>query len=158
DQIVGGGTPPCFAATHGHPQGGGTTVFTSVAALLDEARRMAAAAPQRAAVSLGEPGGLDIPHVDPFHWPGDVAGVWPRDRRGSVGVPLFAYLYHESAAGYGGDSAPLAGPSDDPSVALYAQAANLAAGRLPGAAVWMKMVPPSALHPDLARFMKDAAA
>jgi len=157
DQIPGGGTPPCFAPTHGHPPGGGTTAFDGLARILDTLRRRAEAARRGAAISLEEPGELYLQHVDITHCRDYMQGLWPRDGRGSTGVPLFAYLYHDYGLGYGGDSAPIAARGEDPRLALYAQAMNLAAGRLPGAAVWMKMIAWDDVHPALAAFMKDAA-
>jgi len=157
DQIPGGGTPPCFARSHGHPPAGGTTAYEGLARFLDTMRRRAEDARSGAAVSLEEPGELFIPHVDLTHCRDYMQGLWPRDGRGSTGVPLFAYLYHEYGLGYGGDSAPIATRGEDPRLALYAQAMNLAAGRLPGAAIWMKMVPWDEVHPTLAAFMKAAA-
>jgi len=158
DQIPGGGTPPCFARSHGHPPGGGATAYEGLARILDTMRRRAENARRGAAVSLEEPGELFIQHVDLTHCREYMQGLWPRDGRGSTGVSLFAYLYHDYGLGYGGDSAPIATRREDPRLALYAQAMNLAAGRLPGAAVWMKMIPWDDVHPALAAFMKDAAA
>jgi hypothetical protein len=157
DQVPGGGTPPCFAAGHGHPPAGGTTIYASMVRILDDLAQKAAARRPRAGVSLEEPGELFIPHVDVFHCREYMQGLWPRDGRGNVGVPLFSYLYHEYALGYGGDSAPIATTDDALPIALYAQAMNLAAGRLPGAAVWMKMIPFDDVRPAQRAFMQDAA-
>ena len=157
DQIPGGGTPPCFATTHGHPPAGGSAAATALAALLDGLGTTAHARRPAAAITLEEPGEFFIPHVDLFHCRDYMQGLWPRDGRGSVGVPLFAYLFHDYAAGYGGDSAPIARVGDDPSLALYAQAMNLAAGRLPGAAVWMQLIRWDEVHPEQRRFMRAAA-
>jgi hypothetical protein len=158
DQIPGGGTPPCFATGHGHPPGGGTTAYTALAAILDGLGRRGGGATPRPAVSLEEPGELFIPHVDLFHCREYMQGLWPRDGRGVVGVPLFSYLYHEYALGYGGDSAPIATTPADLPPALYAQAMNLYAGRLPGAAVWMRMIPFASVREEQRDFMTKAAA
>ena len=157
DQIPGGGTPPCFASSHGHPPGGGATAFEGLARILMTMRRRLEKTHPAAAISLEEPGELFLQHVDLTHCRDYMQGLWPRDGHGSTGVPLFAYLYHDYGLGYGGDSAPIATRGEDPRLALYAQAMNLAAGRLPAAAVWMKMIAWDDVHPALAAFMKDAA-
>ena len=158
DQIVGGGTPPCFSAKHNHPPGGGTEIYKSMTALLDQASVVAKNINPLSAISLEEPSELFIPNVDIFHTREYMQGFWPRDRKGSVGIPLFAYLYHEYALGYGGDSAPLAVGRENPEVAIYAQAMNMITGRMPGGAAWMKMIPFDMLHPALRRFMQDTAS
>jgi len=158
DQVPGGGTPPCFASGHGHPPGGGTTAYTAMAGILDGLGRRGSGGAARPAVSLEEPGELFIPHVDLFHCREYMQGLWPRDGRGNVGVPLFSYLYHEYALGYGGDSAPIATTPADLPVALYAQAMNLYAGRLPGAAVWMRMIPFDSVQKEQRDYMASASA
>ena len=57
-----------------------------------------------------------------------------RRHPGAVGIPLFSYLYHEYAIGYGGDSAVLH-PSSDRRM-LRAHAVNLVTGRTPGGSIW----------------------
>jgi Domain of unknown function (DUF6259) len=158
DQIPGGGTPPCFATGHGHPPGGGTTAYAALAGILDGLGRRSGRGTPRPAISLEEPGELFIPHVDLFHCREYMQGLWPRDGRGNVGVPLFSYLYHEYALGYGGDSAPIATTPADLPVALYAQAMNLYAGRLPGAAVWMRMIAFDDVVKEQRDYMAKAAA
>jgi hypothetical protein len=167
DQIGGGGVAPCFSTAHGHPPGGGPTNYVSLSRLLDALRSQARGRNPAAAISLEEPGELFIPHVDLFHTREYMQRLWPRNEKGSYGVPLFSYLYHEYALGYGGDSAPLL-TADDPSVpgfspdnvrvAVYDQAMNLITGRMPAAARWAGAVPFEKADPTLRTFMKDAAA
>lgn len=157
DQIVGGGSPPCFSAEHNHPPGGGTTVYRSISRLLDTFTAAARKRNPPAAISLEEPNELYIPHVDIFHTREYMQRFWPRERKGSLGIPLFSYLYHEYSLGYGGDSAPLVTAEESPTVALYAQAMNLITGKMPAGAAWMKMVPFTDLHPDVQEFMRNCA-
>jgi hypothetical protein len=154
DQVIGGGTPPCFSTRHGHPPVGGNSMFRSTAGLLDSL----AAADPAAVISLEEPGELFIPHVHLFHAREYMEGYWPRDGEGIVGVPLFNYLYHEFSLGYGGDTAPVTQEGEDPAVAIYAQAINLMQGRTPAAGQWMKVIPFDRVNAAQRKFMQAAAA
>lgn len=153
DQVVGGGVPPCFSTSHGHPPVGGNHMYRAVSGLLDSL----AALDGRAVLMLEEPGELYIPHVHVFHTREYMEGHWPRDGAGVKGVPLFTYLYHEYALGYGGDSAPICPQGEDPTLALYAQAVNLINGRTPAAASWMRLVPFDQVDARQRRFLQDAA-
>jgi hypothetical protein len=157
DQMPGGGTPPCFSAAHPHPPAGGTTVYDSVSAHLTDLRARVRRVNPRAALSLECPGELYIPAVDVFHCREYMHGYWPREKPGDRGVPLFSYLYHEYALGYGGDSAPFVVSDANADLAVCAQALNLHAGRLPGAAVWMKSVDFSQVSAIQRRFMQDVS-
>ncbi len=154
DQVIGGGTPPCFSAKHGHPPVGGNSMVNSTTKLLDS---LSHANPE-VILSLEEPGELFIPFVHLFHTRDYMEGFWPRDGKGITGVSLFNYLYHEYAIGYGGDSAPISQEGEDPTVALYAQAVNLINGRQPAAAVWMKIIPYEKVNNLQRRFMEEASA
>jgi Domain of unknown function (DUF6259) len=153
DQVVGGGTPPCFSDQHGHAVVGGHSMFDATASLFDSIT----AADPTAVISLEEPGELFIPHVHIFHARDYMEGFWPRDGTGITGVSLFNYLYHEYSLGYGGDSAPISQKGDEPTLAIYAQAMNLINGRLPAAASWTKIISFDQVHADQRRFMKDVA-
>jgi hypothetical protein len=87
-----------------------------------------------------------IPFLDGFHVREYYEKRWYRGQPGSVAIPLFSYLYHEYAMGYGGDSAGLSRNKNPWLVRCHAM--NLVAGRTPGAAVWGQQ--PSALdaHAD----------
>lgn len=154
DQVVGGGTPPCFSPKHGHPVVGGHSMFTSTASLLDS---LAGLDPS-VVISLEGPGELFIPHVHQFHARDYMENAWPRDGAGISGVSLFNYIYHEYSLGYGGDTAPIARKGEDPAIAIFAQAMNLINGRSPAAAVWMKIIPFGEVHDAQKRFMQDAAS
>ena len=65
---------------------------------------------------------------------------------GAVGIPLFSYLYHEYAIGYGGDSASLSARNDRWLVRSHAM--NLVTGRTPGAAIWSSTASIFNVHPD----------
>jgi len=63
-----------------------------------------------------------------------------------VGIPLFDYLYHEFAIGYGGDSASLS--KDNNRGNVRAHAINLVTGRTPGGSVWSSQANMLEAHPD----------
>ncbi|HKP94546.1 MAG TPA: DUF6259 domain-containing protein [Fibrobacteria bacterium] len=153
DQVVGGGTPPCFSDKHGHRPVGGNSMYTATASLLDS---LAALDPS-AVLSLEEPGELFIPHVHLFDVREYLEGNWPRDGAGISGVPLFNYLYHEYSLGFSGDSAPISRIGADPTVSIFAQASIFINGRAPGAVVWMEYIPISQVHDAQRRFMRDVA-
>ena len=157
DQIVGGGVPPCFSEKHGHPPGGGTWMYQNIARILDRLTEQVRRDHPGAAISLEESGELYIPHVDIFHTGEYVQRFWPRAGKGVVGVPLFSYLYHEYALGFGGGTAPLATGEENLSAALYAQGMNLITGKMPAGAAWMKLIPFSTLNPMLQKFIRDGA-
>ena len=154
DQVIGGGTPPCFSSQHGHPPVGGNSMYRSTARLLDSL----AESDPAAVISLEEPGELFIQNVHQFHTRDYMENYWPRDGAGIKGIPLFNYLYHEYSFGYGGDTAPISQVGEDPAVAIYAQALNLINGRSPAAAVWMKVIPFEKVHADQKTFMANASA
>ncbi len=64
-------------------------------------------------------------------------GYWYRDGAGAVGIPLFTYLYHEYAIGYGGDSANIGPRGVNTAWNVRCHAVNLVTGKTPGAATWM---------------------
>lgn len=80
-------------------------------------------------------------------------GQWYRDFPGAVAIPLFSYLYHDYAIGYGGDSAAV-GPAKNPWY-VRCHAMNLAAGRTPGAAVWMGQRNALSAHPDQITMLRN---
>jgi hypothetical protein len=155
DQIPGGGSPLCFSQAHGHPRAGGDWMYRRTFEELSAIRKEIRSIRPGSVLSLECPGELFIPCVDLFHTREYIHGVWPRERSGVRAVPLFSFLYHEYALGYGGDSAPFVTNSNELSVAIYCQAMNLACGRYPGAAVWLKSTPFAGLDPEFRRFVQE---
>ncbi len=157
DQMPGGGCPACFSTSHNHPIAGGTTTYDSVSQHLRDLKSRIRQENPRAAISLECPGELYIPDVDIFHTREYMHGFWPREQAGEEAVPLFSYLYHDYAMGYGGDSAPWTTTNEYLDLAIFAQALNLNAGRYPGSAVWMKSIEFPKILAIQAKFMKAAA-
>ena len=87
-----------------------------------------------------------IPHVDGFHVREYYEKRWYRGYPGAIGIPLFSYLYHEFAAGYGGDSAGLSKENSRWNVRCHAM--NLVAGRTPGGSIWSSHQNMFDAHPD----------
>ena len=87
-----------------------------------------------------------IPHLDGFHVREYYEKRWYRGYPGAMGIPLFSYLYHEYALGYGGDSAGLSKDNDRWHVRCHAM--NLVAGRTPGVAIWSSHQSMFEAHPD----------
>jgi hypothetical protein len=94
-----------------------------------------------------------IPYLDGFHVREYYEGQWYRSYRGAVGIPLFSYLYHEYAIGYGGDSAGLS-PGKSPWL-VRCHAMNLVTGRTPGAAVWSGQRSALEAHPDQIAMLRN---
>ena len=87
-----------------------------------------------------------IPHLDGFHVREYYEKRWYRGYPGAIGIPLFSYLYHEFAAGYGGDSASLSKDNSRWNVRCHAM--NLVAGRTPGGSIWSSHQNMFDAHPD----------
>jgi hypothetical protein len=94
-----------------------------------------------------------IPHLDGFHVRDYYEKSWYRGYPGAVGVPLFSYLYHEYAIGYGGDSAGLS--KFNSRWLVRAHAMNLIAGRTPGGAVWSSQQSMFDAHPDQIAMLRN---
>lgn len=153
DQIVGGGMPICYSASHGHAPGGGTWCSDALYKLFDEIRREGKKRDPNFAFAIEEPGEFFIPVLDTCHTRDYAQGRWPRDGAKTIGVPLFTHVYHEFAHGYGGDSC---GVSDKPSLtSLCQQALNLVCGKTPGVAVWTRPYDPKATDAAQQRMLRS---
>jgi hypothetical protein len=146
DQTTQGAGSACYAAGHGHRPGPGLYQAQSFQDLLQRMRRFGKKRDPEFALFHEEPHEELIPYVDGFHVREYSENRWYRSYPGAVGIPLFSYLYHEYALGYGGDSAGL-GPADDRRL-VRAHAVNLVTGRTPGAAVWSSPQNVAQAHPD----------
>lgn len=154
DQIVGGGLPPCLEEGHGHPPIGGSTQYEAIKKILSQLKEKLS---PNQIISLEEPNELYIPYVDVFHTREYMENQWPREEPGARGIPLFAFLYHEFSLGYGGDSAPLLYQNQNAEIGVFAQAMNIATGKIPGAAVWLKLISFDQVHNEQKQFMVEVA-
>lgn len=146
DQTVSGAGAACYSTEHGHALGGGLYRTQAFHQLLDAMRQRGKSHTPDFVLFHEEPHEYLIPHLDGFHVREYYAKRWYRGYSGAVGIPLFSYLYHEYAIGYGGDSAPLT-PHDN-RVAVRAHAMNLVAGRTPGGSVWSNQAAMFNAHRD----------
>ncbi|MDZ7615893.1 MAG: DUF6259 domain-containing protein [Patescibacteria group bacterium] len=146
DQTVSGAAAACYSTEHGHAPGEGLYRTEAFHQLLSAMRQRGKSHTPDFVLFHEEPHEYLIPHLDGFHVREYYAKRWYRGYPGAVGIPLFSYLYHEYALGYGGDSAPLA-PHDN-RVAVRAHAMNLVAGRTPGGSVWSNQAAMFNAHPD----------
>lgn len=134
DQTTSGGGAACAAADHGHPAGAGPYQTQAFVNLLADMRAYGKAKSPDFVLFHEEPHEELIPVLDGFHVREYKERWWYRGTPGAVGIPLFSYLYHEYAIGYGGDSATVSTRPDPNSVRM--QAVNLVTGRTPGLSVW----------------------
>lgn len=155
DQLVGGGTPPCYATNHGHPRGGGTWSAEAVRSLLARLSREGKWRDRNFALLLEEPCEFFLPVIDAYHAREYAENRWPRDATdGMRGVPLFTHVYHAYGLAYGGDAVDLTtGPATHKALAL---ATNLVEGKLPAAAVWERHILPGQIDARQAS-LTDAA-
>ncbi|NUQ62692.1 MAG: hypothetical protein HUU20_09395 [Pirellulales bacterium] len=146
DQTVGGAGDVCFSTGHGHAPGPGLYQSRSFFDLLDAMRSHGKSLSPDFVLFHEEPHEQLIPYLDGFHVREYYEKRWYRAYPGAVGIPLFSYLYHEYAIGYGGDSAGLSKQNDRWLVRCHAM--NLVAGRTPGAAIWSSHASVADAHPD----------
>lgn len=146
DQTVSGTGDVCWSAGHGHVPGEGLYQSRAFWDLLDAMRRHGKELSPDFVLFHEEPHEQLIPHLDGFHVRDYYAKRWYRGYPGAVGIPLFSYLYHEYAIGYGGDSAGLSPATSRWNVRCHAT--NLVTGRTPGGAVWSSPQNMLDAHPD----------
>ncbi|HPA19033.1 MAG TPA: DUF6259 domain-containing protein [Verrucomicrobiae bacterium] len=146
DQTTQGAADACYSAAHGHPPGPGVYQSRSFWALLDALRQHGKKGSADFILLHEEPHEQLIPHLDGFHVREYFEKRWYRGYPGAVGIPLFSYLYHEYAIGYGGDSAGLSKDNSRWNVRCHAM--NLVAGRTPGGSIWSSHQSMYDAHPD----------
>ncbi len=146
DQTVSGAGDVCWSAEHGHAPGGGRYQSRAFWDLLGTMRRHGQQLSPDFVLFHEEPHEQLIPYLDGFHVREYYAKRWYRGYPGAAGIPLFSYLYHEYAIGYGGDSAGLSAANSRWNVCCHAL--NLVAGRTPGGAVWSSPQSMFDAHPD----------
>ncbi|MCY2988266.1 MAG: DUF6259 domain-containing protein [Planctomycetota bacterium] len=146
DQTTNGAGEVCNSTTHGHTPGVGLYQSRAFWDLLDALRQHGKRRSADFVLFHEEPHEQLIPHLDGFHVREYYEKRWYRGYPGAVGIPLFAYLYHEYALGYGGDSAGLSKQNDRWLVRCHAM--NLVTGRTPGVSIWSSHRSLAEAHPD----------
>lgn len=146
DQTVSGAGDACYDTTHGHAPGVGLYQSRAFWELLAAMREHGKRRSPDFILFHEEPHEQLIPHLDGFHVREYYEKRWYRGYPGAAGIPLFSYLYHEFAAGYGGDSAGLSKDNSRWNVRCHAM--NLVAGRTPGGSIWSAHQNMFDAHPD----------
>ena len=146
DQTVSGGSDPCYSTDHGHSPGPGPYQAQAFRDLVQDIRDYGKRKTKDFVLFHEEPHEQLIPCVDGFHVREYYEKQWYRGHPGAVGIPLFSYLYHEYAIGYGGDSANIGNFNNAWLVRCHA--VNLVTGRTPGGAVSSSPQNLFNAHPD----------
>ncbi len=153
DQTVSGAGPECWSTHHGHAPGVGLYQSRAFWDLLDAMRRRGKKLSPEFILLHEEPHEQLLQHLDGFHVREYKEKFWYRGYPGAVGIPLFSYLYHEYAIGYGGDSAGVS--KDNNRANVRAHAVNLVTGRTPGCAVWSAPQNVADAHPDQIAMLRN---
>jgi hypothetical protein len=153
DQTVQGAGSPCYTTQHGHTPGIGLYESQAFQALLQDLRAYGKGKNADFALFHEEPHEQLIQCLDGFHVREYKEKWWYRGSPGAVGIPLFSYLYHEYAIGYGGDSAGLS--KDNVRANVRAHAVNLVTGRTPGGSIWWSPKSMYEAHPDQIRMIRN---
>jgi hypothetical protein len=104
DQNLGGETYVCYGSQHGHPPGYGPWMYAQAKRVLGRFLEESRMRNPDFAVSVEEPNEALIPYLSFYNGRPYIYHGWPMlSNMLCVGVPLFSYLYHEYAIGYGGD-------------------------------------------------------
>ncbi|MFA6543754.1 MAG: DUF6259 domain-containing protein [Limisphaerales bacterium] len=146
DQTTSGAGDVCYSTAHGHAPGAGLYQSRDFQKLLDALRQHGKRRSSDFVLLHEEPHEQLIQHLDGFHVREYYEKRWYRSQPGAAGIPLFSYLYHEFASGYGGDSAGLGRENSRWNVRCHAM--NLVAGRTPGGSIWMSHQAMFDAHPD----------
>ena len=146
DQTTSGAGDACYSTTHNHIPGIGLYQSEGFWALLDTMRQYGKSLAPDFALLHEEVHEQLIPHLDGFHVREYYEKRWYRGYPGATGIPLFSYLYHEYALGYGGDSAMLS--KDNNRWHVRCHAINLVTGRTPGGSIWSSQQSMYDAHPD----------
>ena len=146
DQTTTGAGHACYSRDHQHEPGVGCYQGQGFQRLLQAMRDRGKEHTKDFVLFHEEPHEQLIPYLDGFHVREYKEKWWYRKQPGAIGIPLFCYLYHEYAIGYGGDNA-LLHPSSDRRM-VRAHAVNLVTGRTPGGSIWSSQQNMFAAHPD----------
>jgi hypothetical protein len=122
DQLFNGATTECYNVQHAHPLGRGTWQIDAIRGIYQDIRRDGKKADADFVLSQEWQSELYLQELDIYH-------CRNYDQpRGIMGVPLFAYLYHEYLPSYGGDWNSFL---SDNTNGVYAHAANYVNGNMP---------------------------
>lgn len=153
DQTTSGAGHACYSHDHNHEPGVGRYQTVGFHNLLQAMRNRGKQNMDDFVLFHEEPHEQLIPFIDGFHVREYKEKWWYRRHAGSVGIPLFSYLYHEYAIGFGGDSAVLH-PSNNRRM-VRAHAVNLVTGRTPGGSVWSSQQNMFNAHPDQITMLRN---
>lgn len=122
DQLFNGATTECYDVSHGHPPGRGVWQVDAIRGIYRDIRQDGKQADADFVLSQEWQSELFLQNLDIYH-------CRNYDQpRGLMGVPLFAYLYHEYLPSYGGDWNSFL---SDNTNGVYAHAANFVNGNMP---------------------------
>ncbi|MGA2977857.1 MAG: DUF6259 domain-containing protein [Spirochaetia bacterium] len=152
DQLFNGASPECHAPWHGHPAGRGSWQSERLRAIYQEIRRDAKAEDADFVLSQEWQSEIFLQDLDVYH-----ARSW--DQRGLLGVPLFAFLYHEFLPCYGGDWSSFL-PENTSGVHYHAS--NYVNGCLPAGCpqtMWREVInhPPRDADPAILTMARNAS-
>jgi hypothetical protein len=139
DQTNYGAGEPCYSSEHGHVPGPGPYQTKDFQALLQDMRDYGKGKDPNFVLTHESPQEKLIPYLDGFHVREYKEMQWPRDKLGALGIPLFAYLYHEYCLGYDGDGTNFGqkGHNEVPWM-LRCHALSIVAGQAPGVGTWLQ--------------------
>jgi hypothetical protein len=154
DQMLGGSVPECYNPGHDHPPGRGSWQVNMLRQIYADTRKDAKKKEAGFALSQEYPSELYLQYLDVCH------GRVYEQPRGLIGVPLFAYLYHEYLPCYGGDWSSML---DDNTCGVYVQASNFVYGSLPAGCSQsmfknMKNELPENCNPDIIDMAKNTSS
>jgi hypothetical protein len=153
NDLVGGGTRPCFSTKHGHPPGGGNWSANALYAIYDEIRREGKKRDPNFVLTNESVGEFFIPVLDTYGSSDYEQSRYPRHGEGVIGVPLFTHVYHEFLYGRCGARA-IVSPRWGDLVAHYHQGMSLVCGKAPGAAAGGRAYDPAAAHESQVRLLR----
>ena len=146
DQTTHGAGDVCYSTGHGHAPGEGLYTIRAFVDLLTDMRSYGKGKTPDFVLFHEEPHEQLIQCLDGFHVREYKEKEWYRSSPGAIGIPLFSYLYHEYAIGYGGDSCGLS--KNDDRWLVRSHAVNMVTGRTPGNSVWSSHQNTLAAHGD----------
>lgn len=153
DQTTRGAGEACYSSEHDHTPGPGIYQTQRFQELLHDMRKHGKGRNPDFVLFHEEPHEALIQCLDGFHVREYKERWWYRLYPGAIGIPLFSYLYHEYAIGYGGDNAGLSKNNDRALVRNHA--VNLVTGRTPGGSVWSTPQSMFEAHPDQVRMVRN---
>lgn len=153
DQTGPGAGAACYSDQHKHFRGMGLYQTQMFQDLLQDMRLYGKGKNKDFILTHEEPHENLIQYLDGFHVREYKEKHWYRGYPGAVGIPLFSYLYHEYAIGYGGDSATLSKYNDNWLVRCHA--VNLVTGRTPGGSVWNNYENMYKAHPRQIKMLRN---